>query len=89
MNRDLLVKILHAENILVRRYFYPGCHQMEPYRTLYPRSGLSLQETEQLVLKVIQLPTGSAVSEQEVADICGLIQFIVDNGKEISKRYNK
>jgi len=89
IKRDLVVEILRAENILVRRYFYPGCHQMEPYRSLYPpQTGLSLLETEKLVLKVIQLPTGTAVGEQEVAEICDLIRFIVDNGKEISKRDN-
>lgn len=87
INRDLLVKILHAENIFVRRYFYPGSHQMEPYKTLYPQI-VSLQETEKLVLKVIQLPTGTAVSEEDVADICDLIRFVIDNGKEISKRNN-
>src|SRR5690606_32638678 len=26
INRDTLTQVLHAENILVRRYFYPGCH---------------------------------------------------------------
>jgi dTDP-4-amino-4,6-dideoxygalactose transaminase len=89
IDRDLIVEILRAENILVRRYFYPGCHQMEPYRTLYPQTGLSLLETEKLVLKVIQLPTGTAVGEKEVADICDFMRFIVENGKQISKRYNK
>ncbi|MBE0670974.1 MAG: aminotransferase class I/II-fold pyridoxal phosphate-dependent enzyme [Anaerolineales bacterium] len=89
INRDLLVKILHAENVLARRYFYPGCHQMEPYRALYPQTDLSLFETEKLVLRVIQLPTGTNVGKQEIADICELIRFIVNNGREISKRYNR
>jgi dTDP-4-amino-4,6-dideoxygalactose transaminase len=86
ITRDLLVKILHAENIRVRRYFYPGCHQMEPYRTLHPQTGTSLLETEKLVLKVIQLPTGTAVSEQDVTIICDLIRFVVSNGREISMK---
>lgn len=86
ISRDLLVKILHAENIIVRRYFYPGCHQMEPYRTLSLQNKLQLPETEKLVSKVIQLPTGTSVSEKEVVDICRLIRFIVDNGTAISKR---
>ena len=30
--RDDLVAALHAENVLARRYFYPGCHRLEPYR---------------------------------------------------------
>jgi dTDP-4-amino-4,6-dideoxygalactose transaminase len=46
LNRDQFVRILHAENIRARRYFYPGCHQMEPYRSYFPNAGLVLPETE-------------------------------------------
>ncbi len=86
LGRDLLVKILNAENILVRRYFYPGCHQMEPYRSYFPNAGLVLPETEKLTLKVLQLPTGTAVGEKEIVDICELIRFIFANSKEIRNR---
>ncbi len=30
LSRDSLMKVLHAENILAKRYFFPGCHQLEP-----------------------------------------------------------
>src|SRR5688572_4597810 len=30
--RDKIVTALHAENILARKYFWPGCHRMKPYR---------------------------------------------------------
>ena len=83
ISRDLIVKILHAENILVRRYFYPGCHQMEPYRTMYSETKKTLQETEKLVLRVIQLPTGTTVTEENIYKICELIKFIVANGSKI------
>ena len=83
LSRDLLVRILHAENILARRYFYPGCHQMEPYRSYFPNAGLMLPETEKLTLKVLQLPTGTAVGETEIDQICDLIRFVFSNGQEI------
>ncbi len=86
LNRDLLVKILTAENILVRRYFYPGCHQMEPYRSYYPNAGLVLPNTEELTLKTMQLPTGTAVGEKEIIHICELIRFIFANAAEIRDR---
>ncbi len=86
LNRDLLVKILTAENILVRRYFYPGCHQMEPYRSYYPNAGLVLPNTEELTLKTMQLPTGTAVGEKEIIHICELIRFIFANAAEIRNR---
>src|SRR5207253_2999839 len=28
IGRDELIKVLHAENVVARRYFYPGCHRM-------------------------------------------------------------
>src|ERR1043165_3970998 len=31
VTRDELMQILHRENVLARRYFYPGCHRMKPY----------------------------------------------------------
>ena len=33
VSRDEIQSILWAENVLARRYFYPGCHNMEPYRS--------------------------------------------------------
>src|SRR5206468_526983 len=40
IDRDTLVRALHAERVLARRYFYPGCHKMEPYRSYFPHAGL-------------------------------------------------
>lgn len=87
ISRDLLVKILHAENILARRYFYPGCHQMEPYRSYFPNAGLVLPETEKLTQRVLQLPTGATVGEYEIDRVCRIIRFISLNGKAIQEKY--
>lgn len=86
ISRNMVNDILHAENILSRRYFYPGCHQMEPYRSYFPNAGLLLPETEKLTLKVLQLPNGMAVGEDEISQICELIRFIIANGENIQKR---
>ena len=86
ISRDLILRILHAENIRARRYFYPGCHQMEPYRSYFPNSGLLLPETEKLTRKVLQLPTGTAINEKEIYKICDLVQFVVANGPQICKQ---
>ncbi|NTW43333.1 MAG: dTDP-4-dehydro-6-deoxyglucose aminotransferase [Anaerolineaceae bacterium] len=86
LNRDLLVKILHAENIRARRYFYPGCHQMEPYRSDFPNAGLVLPETEILTRNVLQLPTGTALGETEIEKICQIIRFVMANAAKIQNR---
>lgn len=86
ISRDLLVKILHAENVLARRYFYPGVHQMEPYRSYFPNAGLLLTETEKLTQKVLQLPNGTAVNEDEILAICQLIRFSVESAHLITEK---
>jgi dTDP-4-amino-4,6-dideoxygalactose transaminase len=83
ISRDLIVKILHAENVLARRYFYPGCHQMEPYRSYFPHAGLLLPETERLTERVMSLPNGTAVSPLSVQMICQIIRLCVENSQEI------
>jgi dTDP-4-amino-4,6-dideoxygalactose transaminase len=86
LSRDMLVKILHAENVLARRYFYPGCHQMEPYRSLFPHAGLLLPETEQLTQRVMSLPNGTAVTKEDVRRVSAIIRLVVQNSYEISQR---
>lgn len=85
IDRDTIVAILHAENVLARRYFYPGCHQMEPYRSYFPHAGLLLSRTEALSLRVMSLPTGTAISENDITIISNLMRFIIDNGSLITK----
>jgi dTDP-4-amino-4,6-dideoxygalactose transaminase len=60
-DRDRIVDALQAENILARRYFWPGCHRMKPYRELYPHAGLLLPGTEQVADRVVVLPTGASL----------------------------
>jgi dTDP-4-amino-4,6-dideoxygalactose transaminase len=87
--RDQLLEVLHAENVLARRYFYPGCHRMEPYRSYFPHAGLLLPETEKLTNRVLCLPTGTGVSESQIVDICQIIRFTVENGAEVSRRMSE
>lgn len=74
LTRDELVEWLHAENVLARKYFWPGCHRMEPYRSLYPNADLLLPETERVAAKVIVLPTGTGVTHADIAVICRIVR---------------
>jgi len=89
ITRDQLDDILWAENILSRRYFYPGCHRMEPYRTRYPQASLWLPETERLANKVLCLPTGTAMGSTEIKGICQLIQLIACESEAVKERMLK
>lgn len=73
--RDEIIAALHAENILARKYFWPGCHGMQPYRGLFPRAGLALPETEALARKIVVLPNGPATREAIgiIATVIGIL----------------
>lgn len=77
MTRDGLLAMLHAENVLARRYFYPGCHQMEPYRSADPAAGDRLPHTESICQRVMQLPTGTAVNEADIRQIVQIIRSAI------------
>lgn len=77
ISRDGLMHALHQRQIMVRRYFYPGCHRMEPYATLDPSPEGMLPETERLCQRVIILPTGTGVRESDVTMVCDAIRTIL------------
>jgi dTDP-4-amino-4,6-dideoxygalactose transaminase len=70
VGRDALVERLHSNNILARKYFWPGCHRMMPYRETDPGAGGHLPQTEKVADRVIVLPTGTAVSAEVIFTIC-------------------
>jgi len=86
MRRDDLHGVLHAENVLARRYFYPGCHRMEPYRATPPAGGWDLPVTERIASRVLCLPTGPSLSHVDVRQICQIIRLAVTNGHAVRSR---
>lgn len=83
LSRDQLQQLLWAENVLARRYFYPACHRMEPYRSYFPHAGLLLPHTEALAKRVLCLPTGTGVHSENISQICRLIRFAVTHADSI------
>jgi dTDP-4-amino-4,6-dideoxygalactose transaminase len=85
ISRDSLLKILWAENVLARRYFFPGCHRMEPYRSYYPHAGLTLPETNALVERILLLPTGTTVTVEQIETVCQILITAIRQGEELSE----
>lgn len=83
LHRDELVKVLYAENVLARRYFWPGCHRMQPYKGLFPNAGLLLPVTEAIADQVLVLPNGTAVTPEKVETICNIIRAAVEQSAHI------
>lgn len=86
VSRDQMLEILHAENVIARRYFFPGCHRMEPYRSYFPNAGMLVPETEKLVTRVLSLPTGTAIGPDEIDRVCEIIRLVVANSHEVRAR---
>jgi len=78
VSRDRIIEALHAENILARKYFWPGCHNMKPYRELYPHAGLMLPNTQQVANRVVVLPTGTTMRKEMVETVVAVIRTIVE-----------
>ncbi|HTW93004.1 MAG TPA: aminotransferase class I/II-fold pyridoxal phosphate-dependent enzyme [bacterium] len=86
ISRDELMRVLWAENVVARRYFYPGCHRMEPYRSCFPEAGRRLPATEALTSRVLSLPNGTAITPEDVRLICEVIRVAALNGAQIERR---
>ena len=86
ISRDALYAVLRAEGALVRRYFYPGCHRSEPYRSEACAAAHPLPRTESLINRVLCLPTGAGLATDEISQLCELIRFVLGNARSIGER---
>jgi dTDP-4-amino-4,6-dideoxygalactose transaminase len=76
ISRDDIQAQLLAENVLAKRYFWPGCHRLPPYSQAGV-PGASLPVTESLCDRLLQLPTGSAVSHCDIAKLGDYLRHLV------------
>lgn len=73
LSRDELLMVLKAENVNVRRYFYPGTHRTVGFRENLSQNIERLPVTEQLCKSCIQLPVGAMVDGDAVNAICEIV----------------
>ena len=86
IDRDLVTQVLTSEGVHARRYFKPGCHNMEPYASNMPQAKLWLSQTEVLCERVMALPNGTAVDPEDIDRIMGLLRFVMTHGAAITER---
>jgi dTDP-4-amino-4,6-dideoxygalactose transaminase len=82
--RDTLLQILRAENVYARRYFYPGCHRMEPYRSTLPLRH-PLPATERAAASILVLPSGPAASPEAVVGVSQIVRFCAEQAAAITE----
>lgn len=78
-SRDQVMARLNEHGILAKRYFYPGCHQYEPYRDEFLASGRRLENTEALCRRTLCLPTGNSVEVAQIDEICQILKNVVQD----------
>jgi dTDP-4-amino-4,6-dideoxygalactose transaminase len=83
LTRDALQQVLIAGNVFARRYFHPGCHRLEPYVTLDLAARHRLPHTDRLSARVLALPTGTAVTPDDIGTITSLIRDAVAIAPEV------
>ena len=89
LSRDLLIDILKAENVIARRYFYPGLHRSIPYAQELPQYLNRLPNTDNICTSCIQFPIGALVSAQSVERICNILNRAHQASAEIRKRHER
>ena len=87
--RDLLIDLLKAENVVARRYFFPGIHRSIPYAHELPKFLDSLPNTDNLCATCIQFPIGALVNAQGVEQICNILVRAHQASAEIRSLYEK
>jgi dTDP-4-amino-4,6-dideoxygalactose transaminase len=86
LSRDDLIQVLVAENVLARRYFYPGCHRMQPYCSDPTIATQSLPVTERLAETVFALPTGMQLDERAICRIGDILADAIENAAAVRGR---
>lgn len=89
LERDQLVRLLVSEGVIARRYFYPGCHRMEPYRSSDPEAGIRLPVTERAAARVLLLPTGTAVDVETIAEIGSILRIATEHAGAVRARIGR
>ena len=77
VSRDQLVEFLRKHNVLARRYFYPGCHRMMPYKNHAPKFPLDV--TESLCQRLLVLPNGDDVDDDVIGQVVAIIKHSINS----------
>lgn len=73
LSRNQLLRLLQTENVIARRYFYPGTHRCNGFNGNADADAIRLPVTERLCQMGFQLPLGLRVSNESAEKICTLI----------------
>jgi dTDP-4-amino-4,6-dideoxygalactose transaminase len=87
LTRDQLCHILWRENILARRYYFPGCHKQPPYKEI--NAGLKLPVTERISNSILCLPCYPELTESLQNGIVDIIRQSHTNVNRVMAYFSK
>ncbi len=76
LGRDALCQCLLAENIIVKKYFYPPVHEQKVFVKQFPVNGRDLEDTQKISYNSLSLPLFSHIAEETVTRICSAMETI-------------
>ena len=85
LTRDKLHEALMAENINVKKYFYPPVHRQKTF-SLFKSSQPRLEKTDKISNNCLSLPLYSHMPINITKKICSIINKIYSHRKEISRK---
>lgn len=81
VTRDQAIAALRAENVVARRYFYPGVHRTPPYADEHL---CDLPVTDRLCNSLLQVPIGALVTESDASAIVELLGRVSARRTEVA-----
>jgi len=86
LSRDHLLDVLWSENVVARRYFYPGVHNMEPYVSEQRGRNNELFNVEKISGRIMVLPTGQAMKLSSISTIANILKLAIDNFEKVKHK---
>jgi dTDP-4-amino-4,6-dideoxygalactose transaminase len=83
IGRDRLSEALLAENIIVKKYFYPPLHEQKAFK-IYHKKNMRLDSTENISRNSLDLPLFSHILPEKVKCICDAVIRIRQYRDEIN-----
>jgi dTDP-4-amino-4,6-dideoxygalactose transaminase len=84
LSRDLLLRALRAENVIARRYYFPGAHRCIPW--INRNLEVALPNTDLLCQTLIQLPIGALLANHDVENLCALLRVIRERAADVKNQ---
>ncbi len=89
LSRDRLAEAMLAENIVVKKYFYPPVHQQKAFKVFGLAENGNLKNTLIVSFNSLSLPLYSHIKEEDVNNICLVLKRIYQHSDEIRNVLSK